>query len=134
MHESVEVKAEAAAPFPEANGHFVASLGRLTSFNHARCDAILHQRNITIVGAYQPEKGSAERDTVYVGFAYLVFWFTVMASVLRESRLPENRGTMFGQVRHLAPFFVLMGLFCFALQLHAAAEYADVCSKLVAPK
>ncbi len=114
-----------------ALGHTVTSLGRLTSFDHARCDAILQQRYITVVGVYAPGKPPLERDTVYSAFAYLGFWLAVAAVILRESYLPQNRDSCVGQSRYLTPLVIFGTLLCLVSQLHAMADYVDTCTRIL---
>lgn len=110
--------------------HLIVSLGQLPSFSHSQCDAILRARHIEVTGAYNPDKSGFERDTVNVGLYWIVGWLLLVLTGLFFSwrRKDTNSSTA---PRPLLIALVLIGLVALYAQLHAMAEYADTCQRLL---
>jgi len=111
--------------------HFISSLLLLFSFDHAKCDAILQARNISVANAYDPAKTNM-RDSVYFGFWFVLCWETlVVASAIWAWRRANESRPNIGVQRFGLPIFGLFGVFFLYLQLSAMVKYVETCTSLM---
>lgn len=111
--------------------HLLNALWHLKSFDHHQCDAILFQRRLEIGGAFYPDKPRLQRDTVYTGTLFAIFWTALAVAGVRLTWLPRNRRTKIGEGRFFVPVGVIVGLGFIWLQLDAVVRYVDTCRRVL---
>jgi hypothetical protein len=120
----------------QAVSHVESSLKSLSSFSHARCDALLQRSYITIPNAYNP--GKFPYDFVYIGLWISLGW---EAAIIVITIVAWRRKRMSGKSiwseqtwliwRYVGPIFFLFGLVGLYAQVLGMAQYSDTCRRLL---
>ena len=111
--------------------HFFDALLHLRSFDHGQCDALLTRQRATIPMAFQFDKVSSQRDTVYSSWIFLLFALVLVVGLIRKSSSAQYEGTWAGNTR-FGPFIVLAGvIIMMALQVAGTISYIDTCRALL---
>jgi membrane-anchored protein YejM (alkaline phosphatase superfamily) len=110
----------------------ISSLAQFWSFNHAACDVLLQQHNVSVPGAFSPGKSGFAKDTTYSG----TIWVGVITLFLgwASAYVWLKSGTLTRQqhyARYTMPIFLIAALTMLVLQLNADAQYVDICKKLL---
>ena len=107
----------------------MSALSHLRSFSHASCDALLQQRHIEVINAYNPNKVGWGRDSVYAGFFWAVGWLLLVATQIPGTwRRKDSYSRL---LRFVLPCALAFGSGLLFIQLEGMTNYSDVCRHLL---